>query len=562
MENSKFLEASGFSEDSDYLEDSDVLLTTAREDFGITYLFPYQRLVIHNILEAAGVPGFALSEGEDSKPHQIIILPTGAGKSLCFMLPARLLEGLTLVIFPLLSLMADQARRVEEAGMKAVLLRGGQSPRERQNIWRSIDEGRTQIILSNPETLLTDSVLSRLKKTNIAHLVVDEMHTVSEWGDSFRPVYLELGRLISELGVSIVSAFTATASKIILRRIKEIIFPESSPHLIAANPDRPNISYFVHPVLSKNNALYQLLLPRDGGKVPEQLYPLPPVPRPAIVFCRSRVTTELTAACLRRRLGEADIFFYHAGLEKGEKQKVEEWFFRSEKGILCATCAYGMGVDKKNIRTVIHRDVPPSVEAYLQESGRGGRDREASEAHVLISVEDAPEMLRFSDTANRKRYEQLYRVFTSTTRCRREALLEILQAEPEVCFGCDVCRGAAGKPEPGGSEILNTIYRNKRRFTPRQITHILKGWVPSDMVSHSPQLIPQFAKLLSWSHEEIHEALSALLKKGVITRRKRNPWKYTLTVGQRNVVGSQKGGVGRCWRKVENAREKQKANDR
>ncbi len=520
-------------ENSNFIEEPDILLTTAKERFGINYLFPYQRLVIHNILEAAGVRGFAAPEGEDwsidTKPHQIIILPTGAGKSLCFMLPAPLLPGPTLVIFPLLSLMADQARRVEEAGMKAVVLRGGQSKEERLEIWERIESGSARLILSNPETLLSESVLHRLKKSEIAHLVVDEMHTVSEWGDSFRPVYLELGRLPDELNVPIVSAFTATASEIILERIKEIIFPDSSPHLIAANPDRPNISYFVHPVLSKSNALYQLLRGNDTSSQPTTAL-LPAVPRPAIVFCRSRVTTELTAAFLRRRLSEEDIYFYHAGLEKEEKQQVEKWFFESENGILCATCAYGMGVDKKNIRTVIHRDIPPSVEAYLQESGRGGRDREASEAHVLLSAEDAPGKLRFSDAANQKRYEQLYRVFTSITRCRREALLKILQAEPETCFGCDVCKGTAGKPEPGREEILQTVRRNKRRFTPRQITHILKGWVPSDMTSHTPWIIPQFGQLSTWSHVEIQEALSVLIGEGSIRKRTKNPWKYTLTL--------------------------------
>lgn len=510
----------------------DLLLNTAKERFGIDYLFPYQRLVMYNILEAAGIPGFAPPQQSgppgreplpgDTKPHQIIILPTGAGKSLCFMLPALFLKGPTLVIFPLLSLIADQARRVEETGMEGIILRGGQSREERRKLWRKLDQGKVHMILTNPETALSPGVLPELGKRSIQHLVIDEMHTVSEWGDTFRPVYREIGRLGEELKISIISAFTATASETIINRIKEILFPQSSPHLIAANPDRPNISYRVHRVLSKSSALASLLSEIDGLKAKK-------VRRPAIIFCRSRVSTELTAAMLRRRLEEGEIFFYHAGLEKDEKKRVEEWFFSSTNGILCATCAYGMGVDKKDIRTVIHRDIPPSVEAYLQESGRGGRDREPSEAVILLGDEDSPELIGFDTPVEKRRYQVLHEVFTSSSRCRREGLLAILGAEPEACFGCDVCDGVPAEEPPGEIEIIGTVASNKRRFTPRQIIHILMGKVPSDMVSCSPWLKKFFGSLHSWSYEEVMEGISSLLLRDGIKRVKRGWFKNTLT---------------------------------
>ena len=178
---------------------SDILTHTASERFGIDYLFPYQRLVITNILRRAGY--FGEEEQEEAPHHQVVLLPTGAGKSLCFMLPACLLEGLTIVAFPLLGLMADQLRRVEEAGMTGILLKGGMTPREKEEAWRKIENGKVQMLLTNPEMLILPEVRRRLAKIRIAHLVLDEAHTIPEWGESFRPACLELGKILSDRAV-------------------------------------------------------------------------------------------------------------------------------------------------------------------------------------------------------------------------------------------------------------------------------------------------------------------------------------------------------------------------
>ncbi len=187
------------------MDTCDSLRDMAKKYFNIDYLFPYQRLVISNILEAAGAGGFMqIAErnpvtGEfevyDTRPNQIVILPTGAGKSLCFMLPAVLLPGLTVVVFPLLSLIADQARRLMEAGLKPGILRGGQSRAEREKLMKDVKNGSVKFLLTNPETILRPDTLSKIKNLTVSHIVIDETHTVSEWGDTFRPVYLELGKL-------------------------------------------------------------------------------------------------------------------------------------------------------------------------------------------------------------------------------------------------------------------------------------------------------------------------------------------------------------------------------
>jgi len=286
----------------------------ARRELGVNYLFPYQKLVVSNILE-----------GRD----QIVILPTGAGKSLCFQFPAKLLPGATIIVFPLISLITDQRRRLEEQGIRCETLKGGQSSQERREIWAGIRRMETKILLTTPEALLAARAIKELRSLCISHLVVDEAHCVSEWGDSFRPTYLQLGQVPKEAGIPLLTAFTATASPRVLARVREVLFGNEAVNLVRANPDRPNISYTVLPSLSKEHTLTELI--RE-------------VERPAIVFCRTRASTEHTSRMLRERLHDRRIRFYHAGLSKPERRHIEEWFFNSPDGVLTATCAYGMGV--------------------------------------------------------------------------------------------------------------------------------------------------------------------------------------------------------------------------
>jgi ATP-dependent DNA helicase RecQ len=403
----------------------DPLSRAVKELFGLSYLFPSQRLVIANILEAAEAAGLGIcwpelpegpepaaaeipgggggpAEGEEepegdsldreSFGRQIVILPTGAGKSLCFQLPAMLLPGPTLVIYPILSLMADQERRLKERGFSPVILRGGQSEEERRDIWEGLRSGKSRFIIANPEVLLTPQVAGKLRELKILHVVIDEAHCVSEWGESFRPGYLEISRIIEAASAPLVTAFTATASSPVLEKIDRYIFNNRGAHRIIGNPDRSNISYAARGCILRDLAVRDLLLEH---------------PLPAIVFCSSRPGTEKLARYLRNELGVPDIRFYHAGLSREEKTETEEWFFKTPRGILTATCAYGMGVDKADIRTVIHRDCPPSVEAYLQESGRAGRDGLPSLAVLLWGPDDAGSLRRAKDEAARQRLSRL-----------------------------------------------------------------------------------------------------------------------------------------------------------
>ena len=490
---------------------SDILTRTASERFGISYLFPYQRLVITNILRRAGY--FGEEEQEEAPHHQVVLLPTGAGKSLCFMLPACLLEGLTIVAFPLLGLMADQLRRVEEAGMTGILLKGGMTPREKEEAWRKIENAKVQMLLTNPEMLIQPEVRRRLAKIKIAHLVLDEAHTIPEWGESFRPACLELGKILPELNVEQITAFTATASPLILEKIKSILFDGLSYNLVRANPDRVNIHYEVRPVLSRMRTLTEIL---------------PRAERPAIVFCSSRRQTEQGALYLRQRLKDTDIRFYHAGLSKELRSELEDWYFKSDRAVLFATCAYGLGMDKSNIRTVIHYALPSSVEAYLQESGRAGRDRQPCRAILLYHPEDKNRENNNQNPQLKERYEKLLAFAEDYKTCRRESLLAILEAEPEDCASCDVCKGEVLLKDPAEEEIGRIVQTYRRRFSSRQLQNFLLGRYNSEIRQARYYRSQGFGLYKEWNPDDMKELIQGMILADKIRKNQKGCWKGKL----------------------------------
>lgn len=424
---------------AEFYGETDYIKSAAKENFGIDYLFPWQRLVISNIIEAfeyqkmfaiikktnAEISSEKMDELEDDsfcKGRQIVLLPTGAGKSLCFQLPALFLEGPTLVIYPLLALMSDQLRRMQAGSLGCVLFRGGMSNAEIEENFLKINNG-ARIIIANPEVLQSEGLLSRLCKAGISHIAIDEAHCVSEWGDTFRPAYLGLGNVIKRINPPVITAFTATASPGVLQRISEILF-DNQAHIVRSESDRQNIHYYVRQSCAKKKEV--LLLAKTEL-------------RPMIVFCGTRYKAEDMSRELNACYGNKVSKFYHAGLERSEKEAVEKWFFESKNGILCATCAYGMGVDKKDIKTVVHIQVPETAEAYIQEAGRGGRDGSVAKAILLWSLDDNLTFSVFPE-GSRKAY---MREFAAANECRRSVLLKALgaleEAESCACSGCDVC---------------------------------------------------------------------------------------------------------------------------
>jgi ATP-dependent DNA helicase RecQ len=539
---------------------TDCLSVAVQELFGLPYLFPYQRLVISNILEAAEAAGIAVNwpegcvepgwetaavsqkygkSGEKSEKNeektgeeensayetrqdgesygrQIVILPTGAGKSLCFQFPAMLLGGPTLVLYPILSLMADQQRRLEQQGLSPVLLRGGQSEEERRTLWDKIKSGASRFIIANPEVLLTDRMKEKLQTLNIAHVVIDEAHCVSEWGESFRPAYLQIGEIITACGNPLVTAFTATASAPVLEKIEKYVFGEThGPEIrrIIGNPDRSNIRYAAKGCVLRNLAVRDILLTSE---------------LPAIVFCSSRPGTEKLASWLSVEFNQIrpdplpEPRFYHAGLSREEKDEIEKWFFNNKRGVLVATCAYGMGVDKADIRTVIHRDCPPSVEAYLQESGRAGRDGHASRAILLWGPEDEKRLSLAKNDAEKRRLTELLSYAGNAVDCRRSALLGLLNYEgsadsPEHNC-CDVCDNEAAGYLREEAAVMEFFRKNKRSYSIEEAARIMSQ-----------------AQNIRWSSDEAKHAIREFIRMKKLKVSKNPFWKNRISVPQDQV---------------------------
>ena len=451
---------------SDELFDVDEAVRAARDGFHVSYLFPWQRIVIANILdgEAALLSDSSFSDNHDDddlyRGRQIVLLPTGAGKSMCFLVPALLLKGATLVIYPLLALMSDQKRRMEQAGIRCVVFRGGQTAQEREENFAALtdEQNPAKVIIANPEVLCSDNLLERLSKIKISHISIDEAHCISEWGDSFRPSYLELGKIINTLGVKLITAFTATASKPVLDRIGEILF-EGNYHLVRGASDRANIHYAVRYAYAKKKAALELALTMK---------------KPLIIFCGSRRRTEEMAHICASYFGREKTRFYHAGLTKEEKTNVEKWFMDSTGGVLVATCAFGMGIDKADIASVVHLDAPEHLENFIQEAGRAGRNG-ANVNSVLIW--NHADYVRWRQAKPKSR-ERALGDFALSRTCRRQNILDYLGGEKAVCSGCDICDAKTKNQKisytaPDAEEAFNFIRKNRRLYTRQEATHEL-----------------------------------------------------------------------------------------
>lgn len=468
------------------------------QDYGLQYLFPYQHLVVDNILNNEESDTL----DTDSRRNQIVLLPTAAGKSLCFQLPAPYLAGVTIVIYPLLGLISDQGRRLQSMGIPYGELTGKISRRDKLALLENAKQKKVRVILTNPESILVPYILKQLREIPCSHLVIDEAHCISEWGVSFRPAYRELGTIPKEVPFRSVSAFTATASEAIVADIKSVLFNNEAVHIIRGNPDRENIHYRVCPTLSVSQAIIDITTRHL-------------MQTPLIVFCPTRAKTMQYAQLIRYYTGNSEVFFYHAGLTAQEKERIEKWFFESPSGILCATCAYGMGMDKSNIRSVVHTALPPTIESYLQESGRGGRDGDQAWAMLCYS----PATIHSAQAKNAD--NPLLPYITDHTTCRRALLLHTLGMENVRCNGCDVCDGERMGLSSRDRCALRYIRGHQRTMTIDQMAK------------------KRALRIGGGFHDQSDAAryLFLLKEEGVITVSKRGFWKGSYSVAKQHRTG-------------------------
>ncbi|MDQ3119456.1 MAG: DNA helicase RecQ [Verrucomicrobiota bacterium] len=386
-----------------------------KKHFGYSEFRPLQEEIVRDAL--AGRDVFAL-------------MPTGGGKSLCFQLPALLREGLTLVVSPLISLMKDQVDALQASGVAATFLNSTLDATVARSRLRGLHQGEFRLLYVAPERLMMESFLERLQNWNIAQIAIDEAHCISEWGHDFRPEYRELKKLRTHFPDVPTMALTATATE----RVREDILKQlklREPQCYVASFDRPNLTYRVVPKAAPYEQLLAFLQsrPHESG----------------IVYCASRKTADSLAAKLNTDRIPAKP--YHAGLEGDERARHQEMFLRDDVRVITATIAFGMGINKPNVRFVVHHDLPKNIESYYQETGRAGRDGLPSECVLLFSAADVVKQTRFIDEKSeaeaRIAREQLRQMvhYAEARECRRATLLRYFAEErpDESCGGCDNC---------------------------------------------------------------------------------------------------------------------------
>jgi ATP-dependent DNA helicase RecQ len=391
------------------------LLGTLKKHFGYDQFRPLQREIITDSLAGRDV---------------FVLMPTGGGKSLCFQLPALIRNGLTIVVSPLISLMKDQVDSLQTSGIAATYLNSTLDQKEAIARWRGLHRGEYRMLYVAPERLMLDTFLERALNWNIAQFAIDEAHCISEWGHDFRPEYRELKKLRTHFPEVPMMALTATATERVRTDIvKQLKLLE--PRCYVASFNRPNLIYRVVPKTTPYEQLLEFIRSRSNDS--------------GIVYCASRKSTESVA----RHLSEDGVSAnpYHGGLTSSERTKNQEAFLRDDVRIVTATIAFGMGINKPNVRFVVHYDLPKNLESYYQETGRAGRDGLPSDCMLLFSANDVAKQLHFieekSESEARIARAQLQQMvhYAETRACRRVTLLEYFgeKWEKPSCQGCDNC---------------------------------------------------------------------------------------------------------------------------
>ncbi|MCF6274233.1 MAG: DNA helicase RecQ [Robiginitomaculum sp.] len=396
------------------------------------------------------------------------VMPTGAGKSLIFQIPALMGAGLTIVVSPLIALMNDQVSALKLLGAPAETLNSTVAPEDNERIWHSVRSGETKLLYMSPERLMNGGTLEVMRSLNVTMIAVDEAHCISQWGPSFRPEYEMLTELKTHFPDAPIIALTASADEVTRKDIAQKLF-SGNAKIYVSGFDRPNISLAVTPKQSWKNQLAAFVKTRKGDS--------------GIIYCLSRKKCEDAATTLNS-LGHTALV-YHAGMDKFARDDNQKRFVRDPSIIMCATIAFGMGIDKPNVRFVFHTDLPSSMENYYQEFGRAGRDGDAADCEMLFGMGDIRMRRQFieqddaSTKLKRRAHKRLDRLiaYCEAPTCRRQALLSYFGEASEPCNNCDVCLDPIElkKGTREGQMVLSAIVRTGQRFGPAYICDILTG---------------------------------------------------------------------------------------
>ncbi|MGB7876630.1 MAG: DNA helicase RecQ [Anaerolineales bacterium] len=440
-----------------------------KETFGFDTFRPHQREVIENVL---------------AQRDTLAVMPTGGGKSLCYQIPALMLDGLTVVVSPLISLMKDQVEQLRAFGVPALFLNSSLSPQEYQENMDSVKRGEVKLLYVAPETLLTPRILSLLSGLKVDLLTIDEAHCISEWGHDFRPEYRQIVEVRKRFPEAVCLALTATATAQVRQDIRSTLEFSTSNEFIASF-NRENL--YIE-VLHKRDPVSQTIKILDDHK--EQS---------GIIYCFSRRQVDELGVYLTSK--GYSVLPYHAGLEDAERKQNQEAFIRDDVQIIVATIAFGMGINKPNVRFIIHFDLPKSIESYYQEIGRAGRDGLPAHCSLLFSYSDVAKINYFIDQkhGNEKRVaighlDAIVRFAEDETTCRRKPLLNYFgeSYEASTCSNCDNCTSAPTELTDitvFAQKFLSCVKRADERFGAGHIADILLG--------------SQNKKVLRWGHDKL-----------------------------------------------------------
>jgi ATP-dependent DNA helicase RecQ len=467
----------------------------------------------------------AALNGQDS----LVLLPTGGGKSVCYQVPALALSGLTVVISPLISLMQDQVSQLQALGVKAAYINNSLNRDEQQQIYQQLHSGLLKLLYVAPEKVLQHEFKERLSHLNISLFAIDEAHCVSHWGHDFRPHYCRLSELKQRFADVPMMALTATADKATRFDIVQQL-GLNAPYIHTGSFDRPNIRYTIE---EKFKPLAQLL-----RYLKEQQN------QSGIIYCtsRKRVDEKIADAGMNAAA-------YHAGMSNEQRQFVQTGFARDDIQIVVATVAFGMGINKPNVRFVLHYDIPKSIESYYQETGRAGRDGLAAEAIMYFDPADIGRVRRFfediEDEQRRRVEEQRFNAmasFAEAQTCRRQILLNYFsEYQREPCGNCDICLNPP-KSFDGtlvAQQALSCVYRAEQRFGLGYIVELLRGANTSRIRDNNHHQLSTYGIGKDHSSEFWLSILRQLIHQGLLSQDITQGSALRLTEGARAILKGQ-----------------------